>query len=306
MIHRSRRIGLCLSLALILEGWIYGQVLFDASLNTLPSSQSWAFAAFKSSEGPALTNNSVYLDTTSSALAFAGHARNAPAALNRRFGFALQFCLQLQSEIHMSIHRAGFSLIVLDQDHRGIELGFWTNCIFAQTDAPLFNQGETINYDTTAEMVDYMLVIGPTNYSLHAGTQPLLSGPVRDYSAFDGIPDPYGIPNFLFFGDNTSSAAAAASVRRIILIAPPRLALTQPGTLTWTGISGQTYAVESSSDLRSWSTLGLATSLTDDFVLLDPQPSNLRFYRAHLRLPQDPSKIRLSPQRSSGRLRERL
>ncbi|MEP7134154.1 MAG: hypothetical protein ABI904_04395 [Chloroflexota bacterium] len=50
-------------------------------------------------------------------------------------------------------------------------------------------------------------------YTLTANAIPLLTGPLRDYSAFTGFPDPYEAPNFLFLGDNTTSAQARVRLR---------------------------------------------------------------------------------------------
>ena len=50
-------------------------------------------------------------------------------------------------------------------------------------------------------------------YTLTANAEPLLTGPLRDYSAFAGFPDPYETPNFLFLGDNTTSAQARVRLR---------------------------------------------------------------------------------------------
>ena len=47
----------------------------------------------------------------------------------------LDTALKLLSETHSTNDRAGLSLIVLSSDLRGIELGFWTNEIWAQSGA---------------------------------------------------------------------------------------------------------------------------------------------------------------------------
>ena len=57
-------------------------------------------------------------------------------------------------------------------------------------------------------LIDYQLTIIDDAYTLIANTQSILTGPLRDYSDFDGFPDPYQTPNFLFLGDDTTSAQA--------------------------------------------------------------------------------------------------
>ncbi|NJR49356.1 MAG: hypothetical protein HC780_07050 [Leptolyngbyaceae cyanobacterium CSU_1_3] len=83
------------------------------------------------------------LNTTANNALQAGYAITAPAAfaLNRTRGYTLGFNVQLLSEDHSSNDRAGFSVIALGSDKRGIELGLWTNStqktgsIWAQTTA---------------------------------------------------------------------------------------------------------------------------------------------------------------------------
>ena len=77
-------------------------------------------------------------------------------------------------------------------------------------------------------------------YALSANDTPVLTGPVRDYTPFVGLIDPYETPNFLFFGDNTTSARASFALRQIELTtlkpAPPILSVELAATgliLTW-------------------------------------------------------------------------
>jgi hypothetical protein len=100
-------------------------------------------------------------------------------------------------------------VIVLGEDAKGIELAFWQNEIWAQHDdatGGLFTHGEGIAFATTTGLITYQLSIQNDTYTLTADGQPILTGPVRDYSPFDGFPDPYETPNFLFLGDDTTSA----------------------------------------------------------------------------------------------------
>jgi hypothetical protein len=173
------------------------------------------------------------LDTSPSASTQAGYSRTLPGLLDRTNGFALAFTAQMISESHASANRAGFSVILLADDTHGIELAFWTNNIFAQSDSPLFVHAEETNYSTTA-VVDYALTLHATNYVLSANGTPILTGPVRDYTAFNGFPNPYRTPDFLFFGDDTTSAAGAFLLKKVALITPPQLVALPDNRITWT------------------------------------------------------------------------
>jgi hypothetical protein len=98
-------------------------------------------------------------------------------------------------------------------------------------------------------LVDYSLTFHATNYVLTANGANILAGPVRDYTAFSGFPNPYSSTNFLFFGDDTSSAGGAFVLRKVVLITAPQLIALSSQWVTWTGVSNQTYTVESSSNL---------------------------------------------------------
>ena len=52
-----------------------------------------------------------------------------------------------------------------------------------------------------------MSVLG-NNYTLSTGNTNILSGKLRDYTAFSGSVDPYETPNLIFLGDDTTSASA--------------------------------------------------------------------------------------------------
>jgi hypothetical protein len=122
--------------------------------------------------------------------------------LDRSLGFELGFRVQLNSESHLSNSRAGYSVLLLGSDAKGIEIGFWTDQIWAQNVG--FTQGESLTIDTTIAR-DYRLQIVNDTYQLLNGNQSLLSGAVRDY----GSPAvPYDLPNYVFLGDNTTSARA--------------------------------------------------------------------------------------------------
>jgi hypothetical protein len=111
-------------------------------------------------------------------------------------------------------------MIVLDKDRKGIELSFGENEIWAKSDdntGGLFTRGEDVPF-ATADMTAYQVTLVGDTYTLNANGQPLLSGPIRDYSAFDGFPDPYETANFLFLGDNTTSAQARIRLQFVSIV----------------------------------------------------------------------------------------
>jgi hypothetical protein len=255
-----------------------GQTLYNASLGTLPENQGWFFGAF-GTVVEMLTNNSVLLDTTASISTQAGWSEISSADLNRTNGFTLLFNAVLNSETHASTNRAGFSIIVLGDDKHGIELGFWTNTIFAQSDSPLFTQAESASFSTTGSFVNYAVTLLATNYILLANGTPILSGPIRNYTAFTGSPDPYNTPDYIFFGDDTTSAGASVNVRSVTLILPPTLTMPAPGIVSWTGASNQTYTVQASTNLITWSTVGIAASPNNSFRFTNATPQSSQFFR---------------------------
>jgi hypothetical protein len=246
-----------------------GQVLYDAALGSLPSSQGWGYSYNFLAPQPAqgVTNSVLFLDSTASGTTQAGYGRAAPVDLNRTNGFAVAFTARVNIESHASTDRAGFALIALGSDKKGIELGFWTNAVWAQADAPLFTHAETAGFDTSTNFVDYVLSVGRTNYTLFAGGTAILSGAVRDYTPFVGPIDPYETPNFLFFGDDTGSAQGAWTLKRFTLVLPPTLAPRNPGVIVWTGVTNLTYSVLQSTNLaQPWQKIAAVTSASDTFA----------------------------------------
>jgi hypothetical protein len=251
------------------------QIFYDGSLGS-PSDQGWGYLA----TGGTQTTNSdgVMLDTSAVINYRGGYTRTLTGLFNRTNGFSLLFTSQVISESHVSADRAGFSVILLTDDKRGIELAFWTNNIFAQSDSPLFTHAEETNYVTTAS-VDYALTFHATNYVLSANGTPILSGPVRDYTAFVGVFNPYSISDFLFFGDDTTSAGGAFILKKVVLITAPQLVALSDKRITWAGVPYQTYTVQSSSNLINWTTVGSATSPNSNFAFTNTSSASPRFFR---------------------------
>jgi hypothetical protein len=270
--------GLCGCLWLGFSPLARGQVLYEATLGTLPENQGWTYGAL-GTVTKSLVDNSALLDTSGALSTQAGWSRISVTNLNRTNGFSLLFTALLNAETHASTNRAGFSVIVLGADRRGIELGFWTNRVFAQADSPLFTHAEETDFSAMGGFVDYTLTILATNYVLQANGAAILSGPVRDYTSFAGFPNPYQTSNFIFFGDDTTSASASVNLRRVTLMLPPTLTTLAPGIVSWTGVSNQRYSVQVSTNLESWSLAGTATSPNNSFSFTNTPLQPRQFFR---------------------------
>lgn len=175
-----------------------------------------------------MSGGAVILDTSSDPSIYAGYLRLSPVALNSTPpGIRLSFRVRLDDELHVNANRAGFSVIALDTQHRGVELGFWEDRIWAQSidagpPATYFVHGEEIAFDTTAGFADYDLTLSGTGYTLKArrgSSEATLTGPLRDYSP--GKFYPYAVGNFLFFGDDTASASARVAIASISVTPVP-------------------------------------------------------------------------------------
>ncbi len=224
--HRPGRNWACLAaLALALSpSQSQASYLFDGQLGTMPNSQGWPFVTDPLSGSLATQTASpgwTTLDTTARKSDSAGYPsflHSGIGILDRDIGFILSIELKMLSESHSSSDRAGFSLIVITDDLQGIELGFWEDEIWAQEDLPLFTHAESASFQTTTDFVRYDVAITGSTYQLAADGSTILSGPLRDYSAF-GFP--YHVPNFVFFGDNTSSASTAVQIAKVELTSVP-------------------------------------------------------------------------------------
>lgn len=219
--------------------------LYDPSQQNTPSDQIFEYAAlgetyfcatppfFICTNPPQVTQS---YSSTISGTAFnsmgviddyAGYAITPTLAptLTRSTGFKLDFTLNISEESHNNNDRAGFVVILLAEDAKGIEVSFWKDEIWVQEEGntnapPLFTHAEGVSY-TTSVWTNYELEIISDTYSLSANNTEVLSGTVRDYSAWEppvsGLPDPYETPNLIFFGDNTSSAQSQTWIRDITI-----------------------------------------------------------------------------------------
>lgn len=184
------------------------KVFYDGALNTgLPATQNFSYISNLGTSVQSFANGVTTLDTTSNISDHAGYFGSGVPILDPTTGFSIRFTVQLISETHNSTDRAGFSIIVLDNNVKGIELGFWTNQIWAQNDPStggIFTHGEGKVFNTTSRLTPYDLTFLGNNYYLSSNGVALLSGTIRDYSSnlF------YQTPNYLFLGDDTTSAQA--------------------------------------------------------------------------------------------------
>ena len=136
--------------------------------------------------------------------------------LNRQQGYTLSFTAQILSQFNDGINgndRAGFSVIAISDDRKGIEIGFRSSDIFAQSDSPLFKEDESneapIIESLLTNLTTYDLNVLGNSYTLSSGNTNILTGSLRDYTSATGLgTDVYETPNFIFFGDNTTSARA--------------------------------------------------------------------------------------------------
>jgi hypothetical protein len=193
-------------------------ILYDGSLGGTPDDQSLLYlnlppnSATNTESGGVTTLDTTIVDMSAYAGYF-GDATNVNEipVLDRTTGYTLTFTAQIESESHGNNNRSGFSVIVLSDDNKGIEMAFWENEIWVQDDdavdpGDLFTHAEGAAYSTTTSLTAYNLIIYSDSYTLTVGSSTILSGRLRDYTNFSGPIDPYETPNFIFLGDNTTSA----------------------------------------------------------------------------------------------------
>jgi len=240
-------------------------ILYDGTLGGTPSTQGFEFLAFGSQAEQRFANGITTLDTMPSGSDLAGYFIGEKFSLDRALGYELQFTIQIQDEAHADRDRAGFSIIILSEDLSGIELGFWTNEIWAQeggTDR-LFKHAEGVAFNTISDLITYRLAISGDMYTLLANDSQILTGPLRDYTAFINTIDPYETPNFLFLGDNTTKAQAKSDIAYVALEA----AVLAPDTPTPTATN--TATVTATARLSATPTITPTPA---------PQPTRVNFW----------------------------
>ena len=193
--------------------------LYDGALGGTPDTQRhFVYLAqpfppdLAASQG--FANGATTLTTTLQITDTAGYFAFSLPQLDRTTGYRVRFTAQVVEEIHKNKNRAGFSVIALSSDNKGIELGFWQDQVWAQS-GPQFTRAETATLDTTAGLIDYELTINRNSYMLTGGAA-TLSGPLRDYSSSNTFP--YTLSNFMFLGDDTTSASARIRLAKVDVV----------------------------------------------------------------------------------------
>jgi hypothetical protein len=208
--------------------------LYNASAGTTPGAQGSlilgnVFGATETFQAgpPASTklnstaNEGIYAGYTNYNVALSSPINPAFPTLNAASGYSLNFTMQLVSETHTgNNNRAGFSVLLLGSDKKGIEIGFQSGGVFSQSTS--FTQAET-NFgagvpSVLGALTNYDLRILGDTYTLSTGNTTLLTGLVRDYSGNTGIgTDVYRTANFLFLGDDTTSASANVNLAAVTI-----------------------------------------------------------------------------------------
>ena len=199
--------------------------LYSGPLGTAPEDQGWL--VYGGVGGTVVRNTAdgrTTFDTTSTNTIQAGYSNYfGPAPLNPNFpvldrspGFVVSLTMRLLDEAHANNNRSGVSLIALSSDLLGVEVAFWQNEIWVQSGAD-FVHAEGVSFDTTA-LTNYDLEIHGSAYALRANGSPILSGNLRNYSAFG---PPYNLPHFMFLGDDTSSARGSFDFSRLAVVPEP-------------------------------------------------------------------------------------
>jgi hypothetical protein len=214
--------------ALLASTLTQAATLYDASLGTAPSAQGWVsvvppFATGTVSGGRYTLDTSSGLPPNFSNALLAGSSRLSPVLLNTSTGYELTIVMQVGSETHASANRAGFSIIAIGNDKtKSIELGFWQDRVFAYeyngSDPDRFVRGPEYLVDTTSALRTYRLRVQNNLYSLYVDNFLAIgSRSLYDYTPFAGFPDVYEVPNFLFFGDDTTRARSIVSIASVTL-----------------------------------------------------------------------------------------
>ncbi|MEM7465919.1 MAG: hypothetical protein AAF387_03440 [Pseudomonadota bacterium] len=214
-------------------------LLYDGALGTTPDQQAWIPAGIPNPPAvtPAHNGQGVVIDTAASSSDTFGYFSEDPftgtflinpnmPVIDRAENFSIEFQLQVISEAHQNINRAGFSVIVISQDLQGIEISFFEDEIWAQGVG--FVKQESVARNTQ-NFAYYRIVATEQSYTLQARASEgenysnILTGPWRNYNptGINVLRDPYNNPSFLFFGDNTTSAAGAVVLGDIRMVTGP-------------------------------------------------------------------------------------
>ena len=242
--------------------------LYDGS--GLPETQGYLAPAALNSSGipvtPQVTDNGINqgitVDSNANSAEYSGYTNQLPNPsnpsqlvpinpafpnLNQDSGYSISFTAALDilddfSDTNNN-NRAAFSITAIGQNNEGIELGFDSDRIFAQSNN--FVSAETASF-TTSSSNSYRLKVDNSGYQLFAnnGTDPILNGSLRTYNFNPSASNPplsfnpYEAENFLFLGDNTGQAygnftLGAVSVSSVPFNFSPTLGLALVGLGIW-------------------------------------------------------------------------
>src|SRR5262249_49948028 len=104
-------------------------ILYDGSLGTAPAAQGWTTGGLPGAS-QTVAGGTVTLSTMLASSIYYGYSRT-DQIFDSSLGVQVSFTSKMLSESHASNDRAGFALIMLDTAHRGVELDFWTDRVFA-------------------------------------------------------------------------------------------------------------------------------------------------------------------------------
>lgn len=211
--------------ALLAMGTAQAVTLYDAAGGGLPSSQGWLPLIAGTPGAESVFGGAYHLDTAGAGVDTHGNGRFSPVTLNTSQGFTLDFTLRVASESHSSSNRAGFSILFVGSSAaNSLELAFWGNEVFAYhydgSDPDRFVHGTGAALDTGAVLRSYSLSVANQQFTLSSGGSALFGGSLENYSAQGA---PYTLPNFLFFGDNTSRGTSSIELTSLALAPVPEL-----------------------------------------------------------------------------------
>ena len=199
-------------------------VLYNPSLMTTPTAQGWI--PFAAVGGTSTTNTTeTTLDTTSNVSDRAGYSNytilgslvnSSFPVLNPAVGFTLNFNMQVDLATDTDTTRAGFNVILLGSDAKGIEIGFWGNDVWSQA-LGFTTHAADDTFTTIGAFHQYALTIFNENYSLTADGTQILSGATQSY----GTPAiPYGLGNYVFLGDDNVTDSGAEEIKTVSISVP--------------------------------------------------------------------------------------
>lgn len=202
---------------------------YDGTVDASPTAHGLLYGSFPFQSFYSASGGMTSLNTSSSDSIYAGFGE-ATIPLDRTTGYDVRFDVRIDASSGNAT-RAGFSVIAIGNDLKGVEIAFKPNSIFAQNQT-FTAAAESASFDTTS-FTRYDLSIVGNVYTLTANNSTtVLTGPLKDYSGYPitpPLPNPYVTANSLFFGDDSTSAGGTTAIRYLGLTVP------EPATLSALG-----------------------------------------------------------------------